>query len=412
MGVYHLLLKTITNFMLTIRRPLWLLILILILAFGVRIAGAPAYTDAALQDDHKDYHVIAGNLVTGHDYVQVAGFAYGRQPAWPYLLASVYLIGGVHTTVGAWLLALLGTLTVAVTWQVGYRIGTLIRRPRQNRLPVVMGVTAALIAALDPFLIAQDQALLAESFYTLGLMTFLFLLLRSESRRTSAWLGALLGLLTLIRSNGITFLLTLILQRRRWLLIAIAVLIIVLIPWSLRNWVVIGSPTPLAPQMGQLILGCYNSFTINEPEAAGMWLYPRELPEGTPYNGLDYLAREQAWAQKGVEVIRANLSAVPRMMAQRVARWLLQPVFISRPLLDPRLLALQPPFYIFLLIASLAGTVFLLMERRWRILWLCFSLLLPTAITVALLYGEARFRTPYHPLLACLAAVVIGKLVR
>jgi hypothetical protein len=395
-----------------IRRPLWLLILILLLAFAVRITGADTYTDAALQDDHKDYHVIAGNLVTGNDYVQVAGFAYGRQPAWPYLLAGAYLIGGVHTVVGAWLLALLGTLTVAVTWQIGYQIGTLIRRPRQHRLPVVMGVTAALICALDPFLIAQDQALLAETFYTLSLMTLLYLLLRSDSRRNSAWIGGLIGLLTLIRSNGITFLLTLILQRRRWLLVAIAVMIVVLIPWSLRNWAVIGSPTPLAPQMGQLILGTYNSFTINEPEAAGMWLYPRELPEGIPYKDLDYLAREQAWAQKGFEVIRENVAILPRLMAQRVARWLLQPLFISRPLLDPRLLALQPPFYIGLLIASLAGAVFLLMERRWHTLWLCFTLLLPAAITVALLYGEARFRTPFHPLLACLAAVVIGKLVR
>ena len=406
------MLKTITNFMKTTRRPYWLLILIMILCFALRIAGAYTYTDAALADDHKDYHVIAGNLVTGHDYVQVSGFAYGRQPAWPYLLSVAYLIGGVHTTVGTWLLALLGTLSVAVTWQVGYKIGTLIRRPRQNRLPVVMGVTAALLVAIDPFLIAQDQALLAESFYTLCLMMFLYLLLRAESRRNSAWLGALIGLLALIRSNGITFLLTLIMQRRRWFLVAVAMMVIVLIPWSLRNWAVIGSPTPLAPQMGQLLLGTYNNFTINAPDAAGMWLYPPELPEGMPYNDLGYLAREQAWTQKAIEVIRANLSAVPRMMGQRIARWLLQPLFISRPLLDPRLLAVQPAFYIFLLIASLTGVGFLLLERRWLILWLCFSLLLPTAITVAALYGEARFRAPYHPLFACLAAVVIGKLVR
>lgn len=397
--------------------PRWLLLWLLV-AFGLRLAGSASYTDAALQDDHKDYYVIAANLVNGIGYVQVAEFAYGRQPAWPYLLAGAYLIGGIHTMVGVWLTSLLGTLTVALTWRVGWQLGAWVSPPPRykatSRLPALMGATAALIVAVDPFLIAQDHSLLAESLYTCGLTALLWLMLRPPTSRNHMLVGAMVGLLTLVRSNGITFLLTVALQRRRWawrgLLAMGVILIVVLLPWSLRNWAVIGTPTPLAPQTGQLLLGCYNEFTFNTPDAAALWLYPRELPEGQPYAALPYLEREQAWASLAVANIRANLNAVPRLMGQRLARWLLQPVFLSRPLLDFRLLSAQPIFLVLLLIGSLTGMAFLLMERRWQVLWLLTTFVLPGAITVAALYGEARFRVPYHPMMACLTAVFIGRL--
>jgi hypothetical protein len=399
------------------RAPHWLPLLLL-LAFGLRLVGGTSYSDAALQDDHKDYHVIAANLVNGVGYVQVVEFAYGRQPAWPYLLAGAYLIGGAHTMVGVWLTALLGTLTVALTWRVGGEMGAWLSPPTRHkalmRLPALVGAAAAVIVVFDPFLIAQDQSLLAESLYTCGVTLLLWLMLRPPTRRNHVLVGAVIGLLTLARSNGITFLLSVALQRQRWAwrgLLAMGVaLIAVLAPWMLRNWAVIGSPTPLAPQTGQLLLGCYNEFTFNTPDAAALWLYPRELPEGRPYAALPYLEREQAWAALAVANIRANLAAVPRLMGQRLARWLLQPVFLSRPLLDPRLLSAQPIFLLLLLIGSLTGAAFLVMERRWQLLWLLATLVLPGAITVAALYGEARFRVPYHPVLACLTAVFIGRL--
>ncbi|MBX3065937.1 MAG: hypothetical protein KF726_23365 [Anaerolineae bacterium] len=381
------------------------LILILILAFGVRIAGAGSYTNAALQDDHKDYHTIAANLLNGTGYIQVDGFAYGRQPAWSYLLAGAYAIGGVSTRIGAWLLALLGTLTVALT----FRAGREIERGMRRRAPI--GLIAALVVCLDPFLIVQDQTLLNETLYTTLMTLTLWLMLRRSTLRNSALLGAVIGLMALVRSNGITLLLSFVLQNRRWLLIASIVIVLVLLPWTLRNAQVIGIPSPLAPQTGQLLLGTYNQYTFSNPDVAALWLYPPELPEGAPYKDLPYLQREAQWTAIALENIRAHLSEIPRLMGQRIARWLLQPAWYPRPLLDPRLTAAQPIFYILLLILSLQGVLMLLLQRRLRVLWIMFTLLLPTAITVALLFGEARFRAPYHPMFALLVGCGIGALV-
>ncbi|MBC7810897.1 MAG: hypothetical protein H7175_07125, partial [Burkholderiales bacterium] len=285
------------------KRSLWWVMVCCLLAFGLRVSGAADYPLDALHDDHKDYHTMAANLISGAGYVQVDGFAYGRQPGWPFLLAGAYAIGGVNTAVGIVLNAMLAALTVAVTYRVGRIIGDQTRRRG-------VGEVAALLVAVDPFLIVLDQTLLSETLYTLGMMAALWALLRQRS----ATFGVLVALMALVRANGIVLLVAaLLFPRRMWWRAGLAALL-VLIPWGIRNAFVIGSPSPLAPQTGQLLLGSYNDFTLNSPEAYGMWLFPVEIPEGEPYADLPYLEREQAWASEARTFIANHIADVPVMM--------------------------------------------------------------------------------------------------
>lgn len=365
------------------------LTLILLLAFALRISGAHTNTLSVLQDDHLDYHRIAENLLNGKGYVQVEGFAYGRQPGWPYLLAGVYALGGVHPEIGVWVTALLGMLTVGAAWRVGRLMGG-----------DGVGLLAAFFLTVDPFLIVQDQTLLSESLYTFGLTLALWLLLR---RRAAAF-GLLTGLLTLVRSNGIGLIIGMLWLPRKRIAQTLIITALILLPWTIRNLTVAGSFSPLAPQSGQLLLGSYNNFTLNSPDAYGMWLFPRELPEGAPYADLPYLQRERAWADAAFQFISQHLTSIPVMIGRRLARFALQPAYVPRPALDSRLLLFQPIYFFFLLISTFEGIVILALRRVWRPLLIMGTLLLPTLIIVAVLYGEARFRTPYHPMMACLSA--------
>jgi hypothetical protein len=211
--------------------------------------------------------------------------------------------------------------------------------------------------------------------------------------------------LMLVRSNGIGILIGLIWLPRRKLIIAGGVMLAVLLPWVVRNATVAGTLSPFAPQTGQLLLGSYNDFTLNEPEAFGMWLYPKEIPEGAPFAELPYLERERAWADRAWRFIRENVGSIPVMMGRRVARFLLQSGYVPRKGVAEWLLSVQPLYYLFLLVSTLAGALWLMLRRRTQFLRWVFVLLLPTLLISALLYGEARFRIPFHPLFACIAAL-------
>lgn len=373
----------------------FVLILILLLAVELRLDGLRSNTLQVLDGDAADYHRIAENLLTGKGYVQVAEFAYGRQPGWPLLLTAVYGVSGVHPEIGVWALSLIGMLSVALTWQIGRNIGG-------ERV----GILAALFVAIDPFLIVQDQTLLSESLYTLIFLAAFWTLIYKRG----AAFGFLAGLLMLVRSNGFGILIGLLWLPRRKAIIAIGVLGIVLLPWVVRNWSVAGTLSPFAPQTGQLLLGSYNDFTLNQPEAFGMWLYPKEIPEGAPYASLPYLEREKAWADRAWTFIRENAASIPTMMGRRVARFALQSGYIPREGLAGWLQLYQPFYYFFLLISALAGSLWLILRKRTQFLRWVVLLLLPALVISALLYGEARFRVPFHPLFACLAALFYGSM--
>jgi hypothetical protein len=160
-----------------------------------------------------------------------------------------------------------------------------------------------------------------------------------------------------------------------------------------------------------VLLGTYNEVTRTSADAAGMWVYPPGLLEGVAYVDLPFLERERAWTAVALEFIRQHPGDIPRMMAQRLARWAIQPMFVARDALHPALIGAQPVFFFALLILALQGVAILVLERQREVLLTLGALVLPAAITVAVFFGEARFRAPYHPMLALLASVVMARLV-
>lgn len=219
-------------------------------------------------DDALAYRALAESLYTdgtygGPDFKSSSDWS----PGAPLLYASAYYAtGGVRDGVGRGVEALLGTAAIIIAFLLTRRIAC---RPA--------GLVAAAGVALYPPFIHSTGALLSEppAFFTLPAAVLAFLW-ADERERPVAWAlpGLLFGLTALIRPEylfvGIAFaVLALARGRRRstgagWrtpLVVAaifLAAFVTPLIPWTVRNYVVLDRFVPLSTGGGKaLYVGSY-----------------------------------------------------------------------------------------------------------------------------------------------------------
>jgi 4-amino-4-deoxy-L-arabinose transferase-like glycosyltransferase len=220
---------------------LWLL-LVLALALVLRLAvvgwlaGMPLFVA-----DERDYDALATHLAATGQYAYQPGVPTSlRPPLYPALVAGVYRLAGPqsHTLVRL-VQALLGTLTVALVWQLG-------RRLYDERT----GLVAAAIVAAYPSLVAATGLILTETLFTFLLVAGVTLLVEYRLRGGWGWVAAgsaMLALAALTRSVLWLFppiLLSWVLLAgpgTRWTArlghagVAAAAFGLVLLPWTIRN---------------------------------------------------------------------------------------------------------------------------------------------------------------------------------
>ena len=191
----------------------------------------------APSSDAAQYAELARNLASGHGfsmyfpqiYLHPTAF---RPPLYPFLLAGAFRVFGSHVVVGQVLNVALGLVVVALAF-------LLTRQLAGDRAATI----SALVVALYPPLIANDVVLLTEP---LSLALLLGTLLALSHRRWAV-AGVLCGLLILTRPSAQLLLVVVVvwvlwqLGWRRALGVT-AVAGVVVMPWVVRNWVVMGSP--------------------------------------------------------------------------------------------------------------------------------------------------------------------------
>jgi 4-amino-4-deoxy-L-arabinose transferase-like glycosyltransferase len=222
-------------------------------------------SERSVQVDSNTYLSISKSLYEEGSYGG-PGFrdASDWSPGAPLLFAATYFVtGGVHDGAARMVLALLGTIGIAVVYLLGRRLGG----------PAV-GLVAALLAAVYPAFIYSTGLLLSEPGAVLLLpATVLALLWADERESTWAWAlpGALLGLTALFRPEyavfGIVFFVLIMLRVRRrgnWrggvesAALFLAALAIVILPWTIRNYVVLDRVVPVSTGGGKaLYIGTY-----------------------------------------------------------------------------------------------------------------------------------------------------------
>jgi Dolichyl-phosphate-mannose-protein mannosyltransferase len=385
--------------------------------------------DQAGIGDFYYYQDLATALAKGYGYVDPTSAYVGHAmptathpPLWPELLSLVSRLSlagsalgehGAHGYVAHRITgAVVGTGTVVT-------IGYLGRRVADARV----GLIAAATAALYPVLIAADGSLLSEPLFGLCVGVSMLIAYRLLDAPTGWWalaLGAALGLAALTRSEGfvlVPLLAVPVIWRRgvparriatRLALAGIGLLVVVG-PWTARNWARFDRPVIGSNNSGSVIAGANCDLTYHG-RYLGLW---RLECVGLPESGNEAVAAARQ-RRKGIEYARDHAGRVPVVATVRVLRtWDLYDPWEAVTLNEGRdrtVSRIGLVVYWALLALAIAGAV--LLARRRSPLRILLAPVVMVTLVSALGWGLTRFRHPAEISIVVLAAVAVSALVR
>ena len=357
--------------------------------------------------DERDYNEIAQRLNETGSYTNPAGNPSAfRAPGYPVLLSLTYSIW--NSPLAA---KFVNVLTLAIA---GLLLGILVERVYSG-----FGLIAGGIVAIYPLFLYTATTLYPQ---TLGLLLLsagvLLLLAPKRDLRHISGAGVIFGLLTLTISSFLLFLpiiaVWLALQpprpfARRSVIqgaVFLLVSVMVILPWTARNWQVFGAVVPISTNGGvNLLLGNNENAGANTGTMADIRHYRKEAATRS-YNEIE---RDAFFKESAVNWIRENPTEAVRLY---IAKWLNHwsfsnetTTFGETPSAGQALLFAS--FYPLLAIALL------------RLLWwrkipltptetLLYLLIIANAFISAIFFTRIRFRLPFDGLLIALAVIAIG----
>jgi 4-amino-4-deoxy-L-arabinose transferase-like glycosyltransferase len=398
------------------RRLLWIALAGAVLRAAYVVVLAPALTPGG---DWRFFAATAGELAAGNGYrisrpmldpVGVRPVATRptalHPPAYPAALALWSHLGGGGELAGRLLGAIFGFGTIVAA-------GTLARRLADPRA----GLVAAALAATSPALIGADGALMSETLFVLlvALAVLAAYGLRSRPAAPRAvLLGAVVGLAALTRSEAVLLVPLLIapscwrLPQRAWRLLAIALAssAAVVLPWTLRNRLVFGTPILISTNACGVIAGA-NCPPVYGGEQLGAW----ELTCLAPPSGNEAVDAER-WCADGLRFAREHATRLPTVVAVRFLRtWDLWPASFWT-VGEGRLKTVARLGKLWLLVVAAAGAVGALRLRaRGAELWPLLAPLAMVSLAGMLGWGLPRLQAGGFPSIVVLAAVACAAAV-
>lgn len=394
------------------------------LALVVRIVVVLASPNWAPQTDAADYDREAVSLAQTGSFpsslvAPTGGPTAFRPPVFPVVLAGVYKLSGVASASDRWEAgrmaeAVLGTITVALICILALRLFG----------PATALVSGA-IAAIYPPLLLVGSSLMSESVFiplVLG-ATLCGLAARASPHRVwwAAACGVLIALAGLTRSVGLVIALPLLWivwgdrlrPTRRALASAaalLAALLVVMVPWTVRNFHVFGSFVPVSTENGSALAGTYNSATAHRDDYPALWAPPviqlkavtdanPRLNEAQISSRLTSLGEDYIKAHPGYPLLVAFWSSVRMLNLPGPGLERYAATYEAYP----KTLTLIS-VYSFWVVAILA--LIGLASRRWRgtgvAIWAVPGLLILLTVFFS---GDTRYRSPADPFILMLAAL-------
>jgi hypothetical protein len=357
-----------------------------------------------LADEAFYYH--ASNLIVqGHGYSQplVAVF-YGlyrptalHPPLWPAVLSIVSLftapgtgsgsltgaVADLHRAVGC----LCGATVVVLVGLLGRRIGGW-----------RVGLVGAALAALYPHFIIHDGDLLSEPLYGVLIGALVLLGYRFTERPTTSRafaLGLVTGLAALTREEALWFIPVLLIplawiagrNRLRLALLAVLGAVVVIAPWTVRNYFAFHRFVPVA-NSGAVIDGANNRCAYYGNHLGSWQGECAKVPHETNLSPEIYVSSRQT--SDGLDYARRHAARAVLVAAIRLLRvWsLYEPGYES--LGPPTLMAAGIGIYYLMLIAAVFGLIAL--RRRGRRILILIAPVIVTSIAAVLGDGLDRLR--------------------
>lgn len=366
-----------------------------------------------LTGDSVAYHDLAVRLAGGEGFVSASGAPTSwRPPLYPLFVGGVYLVTGAASRAVRWFQLPVDLASVALTWWLAGRLFG-------RRAAAVAGVLAAVNLAA----VAASGRVLSETLFTFLILAATAALVKAlePEERALPWAagaGALLGAAALTRGVALLYplpaaaLLAWSLRRRGAArsritappAVLLASFVLVLAPWTIRNWKVQGAFVPVASQGGYTL---YSSYHPPDGWRFGMRARDEvsERASGMPEPAADrYLTRE---------TLRSVVERPGRLPRLELLKVLFHWVPLDWEVL-PREGTFNPTYALIAILAALYGV------RRLRggdppgrpswPVWLPVAYLFAMALVF---YGSPRFRLPSEPFLAVFAgAGLAGRMER
>ena len=329
-------------------------------------------------------------------------------PLWPSVLAVVNKIGADSERAYELTGAAVGTGTVVLTGLLGRRV-----------LSPKGGLVAAALVAASPFLIAADGSLMSDSLFVMLITAAVLLAYAASGNPTpTRWLalGTVMGIAALARSDALVLgplLIGAVAWRVRaasWArriafgLLAIAAMVVVLVPWTVRNFNAFDDTVVVSNNSGSLLEGANCSATYAGKEL-GRWDLDCLRFVGQP--GLSEAESARKARDHGIRYARDHLGRLPLVASVRALRvWgLYDPIRQSRAdAVESRHEGWQVlgwAYSVALLPFAVAGG--LLLRRRGQDLAPMLAVIFGVTLLAVLSWGNQRFGLPAEPVVLVLA---------
>jgi len=379
--------------------------LLFLLALGLRggwvLHRAATHGTTLDYPDEELHWQLATNLVSNGALVSDDGRYAARMPLYPLLLAPFAALGPAGIVTAKLAQAALGAAGVLVA----RRWARLAAGPRAGR-------AAGLLVACDPFAVFFANLLLTESLFALLLLAFGLFAWRLAAEPRPGWpvpvgYAAAAAALLLTRPSAALlpvgvwgFVLLMARDRRRALAgagLAAAAIGLALLPWGLRNRVVLGSFAWLSANGGVTL------YDAQGPQADGSSNqgFLRQFEADPAFRKLDEVGRDEFLRRRAIEAMRADPGRVAQLALVKLARtWSPTPNVAEHS--GGATAVVSAVYTLFVLMGALAAAG--MAVRRSPHLRALHVLVWAPILYFTLLHcvyvGSLRYRVPLMPLLA------------
>ena len=409
------------------------------LGIGVFLGFNAPPDKAACGADTVEFERMAWSAARGEGFRLYEGGAPTafRAPGYPLLLAGLYGLAGRVHWVNRLALSIIGAGTCWLVYLLALRI---VRRARAaattERDAYAVALLAALLVAVLPLQFYWCGHFMSEPLAA-GLNVAACLALvhgekkeskvegrKSKDGCTAFVAGILCGVAALTRAASLLFPAVVL---GFWFLFPrsrpkkvlwrggalLAGLLLVILPWTIRNVVVLERFSLISTNGGSTFWGANNAIVAERGPKWGSWIstthVDRELKEKEVWSLPNEVDQDRKEWQLGLRFVRENPGKIPMLLAGKFYR-LLKPFPDSANKIYRVITGLA---WIGLFPVSLIGMVLVARQPDLRRRFLPVSAqLLALLATTAVFYGSERFRMPYEPFLAIYAAVALSALVR
>jgi hypothetical protein len=116
------------------------------------------------------------------------------------------------------------------------------------------------------------------------------------------------------------------LASRRWrtAILLSAGFVVMLLPWTIRNFIAFRRFEPLETVSGETFLGSNNPYVLSDPLLHGMWISPMGIRQYRQRlaNVHDDFQRRDIQRDIALQFVRQNWASIPRLAVYKLWRWL------------------------------------------------------------------------------------------